>query len=107
MTPGMIRMPLWSAESWDSPLMVTVNVAYSNELFTLLNQPCVYYPMGTCTGAVAVTSGIFSDDSQYPILSGVQCTGSETDLLSCSHSNYIDGSSCGTHDDAGVVCQGG
>ena len=58
------------------------------------------------TGAIAVTSGLFSDPSQSPTLSGVQCTGSETDLLSCSHSNFIDGRSCGTHDDAGVVCQG-
>ena len=85
----------------------TVSVAYSNELFVLLNQPYVYYPIHTCTGAVAVRSGIFSDGSQYPILSGVQCTGSETDLLSCSHSNFIDRSRCGTYDDAGVVCQGG
>ena len=61
----------------------------------------------THTGAIAVTSGLFSDDSQSPTMSGVQCTGSETDLLSCSRNNFIDRSSCGTHDDAGVVCQGG
>ena len=60
-----------------------------------------------CTGAIAVTSGLFSDDSQSPTVSEVQCTGSETDLLSCYHSNFIDSSSCGNHDDAGVVCQGG
>ena len=60
----------------------------------------------THTGAIAVTSGLFSDPSQSPIISGVQCTGSETDLLSCSQSNFIDRSSCGTDDDAGVVCQG-
>ena len=58
------------------------------------------------TGAIAVTSGLFSDPSQSPIISGVQCSGSETDLLSCSQSNFIDRSSCGTDDDAGVVCQG-
>ena len=58
------------------------------------------------TGAIAVTSGLFSDDSQSPTVSGVQCTGSETDLLSCSHSNFIDRSNCRNHDDAGVVCQG-
>ena len=58
------------------------------------------------TGTIAVTSGLFNDLSQSPIVSGVQCTGSEIDLLSCSHSNSIDRSSCGTHNDAGVVCQG-
>ena len=58
------------------------------------------------TGAIAVTSGLFNDLSQSPIVSGVQCTGSEIDLLSCSHSNSIDRSSCGNHDDTGVVCQG-
>ena len=63
--------------------------------------------MRKCTGAIAVTSGLFSDDSQSPTLSGVQCTGFETDLLSCYHSNFIDRSSCENHDDAGVVCQGG
>ena len=56
-------------------------------------------------GAVAVTSGRFSDSSQSPTVSGVQCTGSETDLLSCSRSNFIDRSNCDTHDDAAVVCQ--
>ena len=60
----------------------------------------------TRIGAIAVTSGLFSDDSQSPTVTGVQCTGSETDLLTCSHSNFIDRSSCGTGDDAGVVCQG-
>ena len=59
----------------------------------------------THTGAVSVTSGLFSDPSQSPTVSGVQCTGSETDLLTCSHSNFIDRSSCDTHDDAAVVCQ--
>ena len=56
-------------------------------------------------GAIAVTSGTFSDDSQSPTMSEVQCTGSETDLLSCTHSNFIDRSNCDTHDDAAVVCQ--
>ena len=60
----------------------------------------------THTGAIAVTSGIFSDPSQSPTVSEVQCTGAETDLLSCTRSNAIDRSSCGNHDDAGVVCQG-
>ena len=60
----------------------------------------------TYTGAIAVTSGTFSDPSQSPTISGVQCTGAETDLLSCYHSNFIDRSICGPSDDAGVVCQG-
>ena len=60
----------------------------------------------THIGAITVTSGTFSDPSQFPTVSGVQCTGSETDLLSCSHSYSIDRTSCGTQDDAGVVCQG-
>ena len=72
-----------------------------------MNLSFIYHSLHTCAGAIAVTSGIFSDDSQSPIVSGVQCTGSETDLLSCSHSNVIDRSNCGNHDDAGVVCQGG
>ena len=61
----------------------------------------------TCihTGAIAITSGLFSDPSHSPTVSSVQCTGSETNLLSCSHSNFIDRSNCDTHDDSAVVCQ--
>ena len=58
-------------------------------------------PSHTQTGAVA--SAIFSDSSQSPTVSGVQCTGSETDLLSCFHNKHIE--NCGVNDDAGVVCQ--
>ena len=77
--------------------------------YSYLNVACiiVHIHMLTHTGAIAVTSGLFSDPSQSPTVSGVQCTGSETDLLSCSRSNFIDRRRCGTHDDAGVVCQGG
>ena len=60
----------------------------------------------THAGSIAVTSGTFSDPSLSPTVSGVHCTGSETDLLSCSRSNFIDRSNCGNYDDAGVVCQG-
>jgi len=56
-------------------------------------------------GAVAITSDLFSDTSQSPAVSSVQCTGSEVDLLRCSHSTSIDSNSCGLNDDAGVVCQ--
>ena len=59
----------------------------------------------TTTGAIAITSGLFSDDSQSPTISGVQCTGAETDLLSCTRSISIDSSICDTYNDAGVVCQ--
>ena len=57
-------------------------------------------------GAIAVTTGVFSDPSLSPIVTGVQCNGSETDLLSCYHSNFIESSNCDISTDAGVVCQG-
>ena len=59
------------------------------------------------TGAIAETNGIFSDSSRFPTVSGVQCTGSETDLLSCPHNVSIDSSRCDIYNDAGVVCQSG
>ena len=65
------------------------------------SHTCTHTYARTHTGAV--TSAIFSDPSQSPTVSGVQCTGSETDLLSCVHSDLID--SCDLNDDAGVVCQ--
>ena len=59
------------------------------------------------TGAIAEINGIFSDPSRSPTVGGVQCSGSETDLLSCPHSISIDGSRCDIYNDAGVVCQSG
>ena len=81
---------------------------YGERMHTFALMKCTtFYQHAMPTGAVAITSGLFSDTSQSPTVSGVQCTGSEEDLLSCSRSTSIDTSRCGLSDDAGVVCQGG
>ena len=51
-----------------------------------------------------MTSGSFSETSLPHLLSDVNCQGSETNLLQCQYSNTV---SCGTTEDAAVVCQGG
>ena len=56
------------------------------------------------TGAIAVTTGSFSETSLPHVLSNVNCQGSETNLLQCQYSIP---DSCGATEVAAVVCQGG
>ena len=55
-------------------------------------------------GAIAVTTGSFSETSLPHVLSNVNCQGSETNLLECQYSTP-DG--CGPTEVAAVACQGG
>ena len=55
-------------------------------------------------GAIAVTTGSFSETSLPHVLSNMNCQGSETNLLQCQYSTP-DG--CGPTEVAAVVCQGG
>ena len=54
-------------------------------------------------GSVAVSYAAFGQGTGPIYLSNVGCTGSESSLLSCSHSG-IGVTSCGHYEDAGVVC---
>ena len=55
------------------------------------------------SGAIAVTSGSFSETSLSHVLSNVSCQGSESNILLCQYSTL---GSCGATEDAAVVCQG-
>ena len=50
-----------------------------------------------------MTSGAFRETSLLHLLSDVNCQGSESNLLQCQYSTA---DSCGSTEDAGVVCQG-
>ena len=56
-----------------------------------------------CTGAQAQTSAYYGQGTGPIQLDNVQCTGSEVNLLQCSHST-ID--NCGHSEDAGIRCRG-
>ena len=60
--------------------------------------------MAAITGAIAVTTGSFSETSLSHVLSNVNCQGSETNLLQCQYSTP---DSCGPTEVAAVACQGG
>ena len=53
-------------------------------------------------GAIGVSSGVFGDDRDSSVLFGVDCSGNETEILSCSSSDYGDVA----YHSASVICQG-
>ena len=55
--------------------------------------------------AIAVTGAAFGQGTGPVYLNSVGCTGTESSLLSCSHS--VIGVSCSHSSDAGVVCPSG
>ena len=60
------------------------------------------------TGAIPVSSGVFSDGSIAYALSDVGCSGSESSILECSVAvfNSTTDTACGVFDNVAVVCQG-
>ena len=57
-------------------------------------------------GAIAVTSGMFSEGDSPLVMHGVQCSGAESNILECSHSTDAVDDVCGRGEFAAVVCQG-
>ncbi len=53
-------------------------------------------------GAIAVNADSFREGNSARILTQVNCSGEEDELLHCSHSNFT-GFICST---AGAICQG-
>lgn len=56
------------------------------------------------SGAIALTDSVFAEERAVLALRDVDCTGTETNLLSCVH-NSLSQTNCGPLEDAGVVCQ--
>jgi len=55
------------------------------------------------SGAIAVSGQTFGEPSLSFLAGGVNCSGDEPSLLSCSHTPSP---VCNQYSDAGVVCQG-
>ena len=113
MTSGTIRMPLWSADSLDSLLMVSnelqagriVKCSSIVELFLCQTNPSSSTPCTSFLGAIGLTNEVFSEEVAPLLLTDVSCTGTESTLLNCTYNTrpqYL----CGRFEDAGVVCQG-
>ena len=60
------------------------------------------------SGAIAVTGGLFSNASVPVVIGNVECSGSESGLLNCSHVTDSDDavSECDPEGIAAVTCQG-
>jgi len=123
MTSGTMRMPLWSADNWDSPPMVsgvmkgrlyvhrndrewtcvTFQKAYAhnNMPVCICKKLCSHV---SCAGATSVSApDYFSEGLGPTLLTNVECSGTETELLDCTRDTDTRGFTCDT---AGVVCQG-
>ena len=61
----------------------------------------------TCfhAGAIALGEGLFSEENFPTLISSVNCSGTESELLNC-YVSLGPGRSCGRFEDAVVVCQG-
>ena len=55
-----------------------------------------------CSGAIAVSSGVFGDDTDSTVVYEVDCSGMETNILNCSFSKFGEYS----EHSASAICQG-
>ena len=93
MTTGTIMMHQLFAYSLDFlPMVIPVQ---SNAVFTLYNT----------AGAIAITGGLYSNNSLPVVIERVECSGSEKDLMECSITNE-DSSQCDHRQTAAIACHG-
>ena len=94
MTIGTTKMPLWSADNWDSLLMVKLSS------FEDIMSSGHYMIIG----ALSVEDGtLFHDSSRNVVLRSVNCTGKESKLLECDSELPVMYQETNL---ASVVCQG-
>ena len=74
---------------------------WMNKKFLPLNHN--YHNVYVIIGAVALT-GHYTDWSLPHHIIDINCNGTETYLLNCSHNTRTD--SCSRRDEAAVICQG-
>ena len=55
-------------------------------------------------GAIAVTTGRFSETSLPVLIGDLSCNGTESSILKCRYGPGTN-TSCGRTEDAGIVCQ--
>ena len=98
MIPGIMKMPQLYVQSLDSLPMVILYFQY-----------CVYsIHLSIFIGAIAITGGLYSNDSVSVVIGQVQCVGNENGLVDCPHVNkpHDQVSSCDPSQVAAVSCHG-
>jgi len=97
-TPGILLMLLWSANSWD---MHTLEVRLSVLSIGLSTSS----PVPQYIGGRAYSNAHFGAGSGPIFLDDLQCTSSSNQLLGCTSSPILS-HNCLHTDDAGVGCEG-
>ena len=93
-------MPLWCVDSWDILLKVSRHHLRFQDSYYIRTYVIIL------TDAVAFSSAHFGAGAGPIHLDHVACSGSEDNLIDCSHSSFVSCSG-GHREDAGVRCQGG
>ena len=105
MTSGVLLMLWWSADSSDFPPQVCIQLAYffwqkcSPNLMSRCSKP--FLPL---IGAIAYLFARFGQGTGSIWLDNVQCVGTETRLINCTH-NAIGSHNCAHSEDASVSCR--
>lgn len=74
--------------------------------FLILNK-CMVYFLNIChTGATALTNSYFGVGFRHQFMQVTSCLGSESLLLSCSHTSLGSDPSCNALNEVGVRCIG-
>ena len=98
MIPGIMKMPQLYVQSLDSLSMVILYFQYCG--FSI--------HFSIFIGAIAITGGLYGNDSVSVVIGQVQCAGNESGLVDCSHvtehNNVV--SSCDPSQVAAVSCHG-
>ena len=96
MTSGEVLMLLWCADSWATALKVI------NDYFVKTSFTDIYF---ITTDSLVFTNAHFGAGIGSIHLDNVECSGTESHLIDCSHSSQVN---CyyGHLEDAGVRCQG-
>lgn len=90
------RLEVYNQDSWGT---------VCDDFWTITNAEVVCRELNCGTVLEAKKAAFFGEGKNMIWLDDVQCTGSESSVLKCTHKQFGD-NNCGHGEDAGVICSG-